>query len=163
MLRCECEFEQYIPNCPTIDRAYEINRRFVFVMRSLGLGYYDIRNFCGFMDLGVSISKSGYYTLLENIFIAARAVSQMVLRKAAKEEQEKNEATGNVKNHLSVSGDGSWAKCGFTSLVGIVSLVGKRALEKRTMLITMSGTRNTRRTELPIIMVVLGKWKWMVC
>ena len=94
-------------------------------MRLLGLGYYGIRNFCGFMDLGVSILESGYYTILENIFIAARAVSQMVLKKAAKEEQEKNEAASNVKNHLSVLGDGSWAKRGFTSLVGIVSLVGK--------------------------------------
>ena len=77
------------------------------------------------MDLGVSISKSGYYTILENIFIGARAVSQMVLRKVAKEEQGKNGAASNVKNHLSVSGDGSLAKRGFTSLVGIVSLVGK--------------------------------------
>ena len=25
VLQCECEFEQYISNCPTIDRAYEIN------------------------------------------------------------------------------------------------------------------------------------------
>ena len=77
------------------------------------------------MDLGVSILKSGYYTILENIFIAARAVSQIVHRQAAKEDQEKNEAADNVKNHLSVSGDGSWAKRGFTLLVGIVSLVGK--------------------------------------
>jgi len=31
----------------------------------------------------------------------------MIFKKAVKEEQEKNEAAGNVKNRLSVSGDGS--------------------------------------------------------
>ena len=48
-----------------------------------------------------------------------------MFEKAVKEEQEPNEAAGKVKNHLSVSGDGSWSKRGFTSLIGIVSLIGK--------------------------------------
>ena len=32
-----------------IGKAYEINRRIVFTMRLLGVGYEGIRKFCGFM------------------------------------------------------------------------------------------------------------------
>ena len=125
VVQCEYDEEQYIMSSPQIGKTYDINRRFVFVMRLLGIGYQGISNFCGYMDFGLSLTKTSYYDILTHISTAARAVAQAVLRKAVKEEQEKNEAAGNVKNHLSVSGDGSWSKRGFTSLIGIVFLIGK--------------------------------------
>jgi len=40
-----------INSCPLIDNRYEINKRFVFVMRMLGLGLAGGEKFCAFMDL----------------------------------------------------------------------------------------------------------------
>ena len=125
VVQCQCDDEVHIPSSPLVGRTYEINRRFVFVMRLLGIGFQGIQNFCGYMDFGLSLSKHAYYDILEHIRIAARTVAEAVLRKAVNEEKEKNEAAGNIRNHLSVSGDGSWSKRGFSSLIGIVSLVGK--------------------------------------
>ena len=48
-----------------------------------------------------------------------------VTRKAVTEEQEKQRSKGRPKDVLTVSGDGSWAKRGFSSLIGIVSLILK--------------------------------------
>lgn len=125
VVQCECDEEQYITSSPQIGKTYEINRRFVFVMRLLGIGFQGISNFCGYMDFGLSLAKTSYYDILTQVSTAARAVAQAVLRKAVKEEQERNETSGNARNHLSVSGDGSWEKRGFTSLIGVVSLIGK--------------------------------------
>lgn len=97
----------------------------MFAMRLLGVGFQGIVNFCGIMDIGKRMNKSTYYDVINHIWIATTEVTRMVFKKAVKEEQEKNEAAGNVKNRLSVSGDGSWARRGFSSLVGLSSLVGK--------------------------------------
>ena len=57
--------------------------------------------------------------------IAAEAVSKIVFQKAVKEEMGMNEEEGHAADELTVSGDGSWARRGFSSLLGIVSLIGK--------------------------------------
>ena len=53
------------------------------------------------------------------------SVFDVVTRKAVTEEQEKQRSEGLPKNVLNVSGDGSWSKRGFSSLIGIVSLILK--------------------------------------
>ena len=93
-------------------------------MRILGVGFEGIRNFCGLMDLGQGICNSTYYSIVNHVKIAAEAVSKIVFRKAVKEEMGMNEE-GHVADELTVSGDGSWARRGFSSLLGIVSLIGK--------------------------------------
>ena len=57
--------------------------------------------------------------------IAAEAVSKIVFQKAVKEEMGMNEEEGHAADELTVSGDGSSARRGFSSLLGIVSLIGK--------------------------------------
>lgn len=123
---CDCEKKLSIPSSPRIGRGYEINRRIVYVMRIVGLGFYGLLNFCGLMDISVSaFSSSGFYKCVDHIHIASKAVTEIVFKKAAKEEQEKNKEKGLPEDKLSVSGDGSWPKRGFTALLGLVSLIGK--------------------------------------
>lgn len=121
---CDCG-DTLIDSSPKIGKSYEINRRFIFVMRLLGCGLAGVNNFCGLMDLGTGFYETTYYKIIENIKIAVEAVFRVVINEAANEEKDKNKAAGNKENELSVSGDGSWAKRGFTSLLGIVSLIGK--------------------------------------
>lgn len=123
-VKCGCK-ETFILSSPLIDKAFEINRRLVLALRMLGAGFEGITNFCGLMDLGQGICNSTYYSIVDNIKIAAQAVAENVFKKALKEEVQLNVKAGRPADELSVSGDGSWAKRGFTSLLGIVSLIGK--------------------------------------
>jgi len=51
VVKCEqCE-PKYIDSCPLISNAYEVNRRFIFSMRLLGIGLNGAEKFCGLMDL----------------------------------------------------------------------------------------------------------------
>lgn len=124
-ISCKCR-EEFVHSSPKIDRAYEINRRFVLVMRTLGVGLGGITNFCGLMDIGSKWGQQTYYSAVDNINIAVDAVLRLVLNKASKEEKKLNKAAGEIENDFAVSGDGSWAKRGFTSLLGVISLIGKR-------------------------------------
>lgn len=50
---------------------------------------------------------------------------EVIQRKAIAEKRQKNAEAGNEETHLSVSGDGSWKRRGFSSLFGIATLIGK--------------------------------------
>ena len=123
---CNCEKSEPIPSSPKIKNGYEIIRRIIYAMRLMGVGFSGLLNFCGLMDISASaFSLTGYYKCLQHIYIAVKAVSEIVFKKAAKEEREKNKNKGLPEDSLTVSGDGSWPKRGFTALLGIVSLIGK--------------------------------------
>ena len=123
-VKCKCK-ETLILSSPFIDKAFEINRRLVFAMRILGVGFEGMRNFCELMDLGQGIYNSAYYSIVNHVKIAAEAVSKIVFQKAVQEEMGMNEEEGHAADELTVSGDGSWERRGFSSLLGIVSLIGK--------------------------------------
>lgn len=106
---------------------YEVNHRFAFVMRVLGLGLAGCDRFCGLMDLAESfLSKPSYNTHIQKIHTAVKHVAKRFCAAAVKEEKEETCKANNVQNtnELTVSGDGTWKKRGFTSLFGVSSLIG---------------------------------------
>ncbi|KYN02057.1 hypothetical protein ALC62_07126 [Cyphomyrmex costatus] len=58
-----------------IKNAYEINRRFCFAIRLLGIGLSGIQVFCSVMELE-KMSKSTFYSILKHIHIAVKAVTK---------------------------------------------------------------------------------------
>ncbi|KYM94754.1 hypothetical protein ALC62_14605 [Cyphomyrmex costatus] len=119
--KCEPSF---INASPLINNhAYDINRRIIFAMRLLGIGLNGITKFCAFMDLPHPIFQSFYDTVVGAISVATTAVCEKSIKKAVAEEKkislEQGQTTG-----LTVSGDGSWRKRGFSSLFGIAALIG---------------------------------------
>lgn len=121
---CECGDRQ-ISSCNNINTGYEINRRIVFVMRLLGVGMNGLNLFCSLMDMTSNFSKTTYYRLLENVKIGTKAVSLICIEKAGKEEKQKTKDENLTEDELAVSGDGTWAKRGFSSLIGVCTVVGK--------------------------------------
>lgn len=109
LMQCKCG-EQLINTSPFIGNAYEINRRIVVVMRLLGLGREGTNLFCGLMDISQGLAINTYYQCLENIYYAASAVYDCVIKRAVEEEEEKNAEVGNPKNLLTVFGNGMWKK-----------------------------------------------------
>jgi hypothetical protein len=121
---CKCGLD-YIPSCPLVNNVYEINQRLTFVIRLLGVGREGINLFCGLMDLGKGFAINTYYGCLENNYIASFAVYEKVIQRAIAEEKQKSIEYGKPENKLTVSGDGTWIKRGFSSLFGVVTLIGK--------------------------------------
>ncbi|KYN06620.1 hypothetical protein ALC62_02423 [Cyphomyrmex costatus] len=113
-----------IPNSPLIDnRAYDINRRIIVAIRLLGVGLHGIKKFCAFMELPRPIFHSFYDKVITIICEATQRVCAKSMRNAVKIEKEENARKG-LSTELIVSGDGSWRKRGFSSLFGLVSLIG---------------------------------------
>jgi len=125
LLECKCDKQTKIKSCPLVGSACEINRRIVFAMRMLGVGHQGLNLFCGLMDICQGIGNSTYASILENIHIAASTVYDSIISFAATEEKDLNERAGNIRNNLTVSGDGTWKKRGFSSLFGVSTLIGK--------------------------------------
>ena len=85
---CGCKESEPIPSSPKIKNG--------------------LLNFCGLMDISATaLSITGYYKCTEQVYIALKAVSEIVFKEAAKEEQEKNKERGLPEHRLTVSGDGS--------------------------------------------------------
>lgn len=115
----------YIDSSPFINKAYEINRRIVFVFRLLGVGQEGLNLFCSLMDICHGMAANTYYACLENIYVATSAVYSCIIKQAVEDEKKKNEEAGKVATHLTVSGDGTWKRREFSSLFGVSTLVGK--------------------------------------
>jgi len=124
LMQCECS-EQLINSCPIVNTAFEVNKRFVFTLRLLGIGLEGANLFCGLMDLGHGLAKNTYYAIVENIHIAASAMYEVSLSQAVKKEKKLNKENGHLEDELTVSGDGTWKKRGFSSLFGVSTLIGK--------------------------------------
>ncbi|XP_039307368.1 uncharacterized protein LOC120358202 [Solenopsis invicta] len=112
-----------IPNSKFIRNGYEINRRIVLVMRLLGVGLNGIIKFCAFMEMPRPIFQSFYDKIVDMISIATATVRDISMKKAAEEEKKMSEENGQLAG-ITVSGDGSWRKRGYSSLFGITSLIG---------------------------------------
>lgn len=119
---CEkCE-NRKIESSAVINHTYEINRRFILTMRLLGLGAAGCAKFCGLMDMPQFLKQKSYDSILKYILSATKEVFNQFTKRAVHQEVEMNE--GLNKKHLTVSGDGTWKKRGFSSLYGVSSLIG---------------------------------------
>lgn len=125
VMQCNCQNPRHIFSCPLVNKAYEINRRLVFVLRLLGVGNQGMNLFLGYMDLGTYFSQKSYECAVNNIYTACKAAFEYCCEAAAKLEMRLNEAAGNIANHITVSGDGTWKTRGFSSLQGVATLIGK--------------------------------------
>lgn len=123
MVTCKCS-ETFIPSCPRVVKTYEINKRLIMVLRLLGVGFNGLQLFCSLMDLTHSFSNTSYYSFIKQIEMSTKSVYKEVITKAGIEEKAETEIMES-KTDLSVSGDGTWAKRGFSSLIGLVTLIGK--------------------------------------
>jgi len=121
--------DQSVQSCPFAKNAYEVNIRVSFAMRMLGVAYAGLRAFCRLMDMATPVVESFYSLACNKIRDSCRKISEISMNKAAKEEKNLTIAANNYLNPSSVgvSSDGSWMKRGFTSLHGIVGVIGLKS------------------------------------
>ena len=122
-VKCENCDPRYIPSSEKTDHHYEVNTRFAFAMRTLGLGLAGCNKFCGLMDIASNfLSKPSYLDMMKSICISVKTTAEKFLISAAKEEKKTSENSDS--DTLTVSGDGTCQKQGFSSLFGVTSLIG---------------------------------------
>lgn len=124
VVTCPCSTRK-INSCKRVGSNYEVNHKIVFVMRLIGVGINGLSLFCAFMDLSQNFSKYTYYNSIQNIKFASKKVYELVIYKAAKEEKILTAEKGLDDSKLFVSRDGTWAKRGFSSLIGVATIIGK--------------------------------------
>ena len=126
---CEnCKNPRYVSSSERIESGgYEISRRFIFAMRVLGLGLASCEKFGWLMDLASSfLTKSNYNTYINKMCESVKKVASTLFASAVKEEKQAKFKENNIAetSELTVSGDGTWKKQGFSSLCVVASLIG---------------------------------------
>ena len=126
-VKCSNCNPRYIPSSQKIGHRYEINTRFAFTMRTLGVGLAGCNKFCGLMDLAINfLTKMSYLNTMSTIQTSVKVTAENFLLAAAQEEIKMTKE--NLKSdNLTVSGDGTWQKQGFSSLYGVTSLIGNES------------------------------------
>lgn len=115
-----CELSETFRNSEMITKhVAEVNRRSVYAFKSLGLGYSNYKEFCALMDFPTPVASTTFDRGVDEINEASTQVAEESMKQAAVEEAE---AAG--KTNITVSGDGTWQKRGFSSLFGVVTLIG---------------------------------------
>ena len=97
--------------------TYEVNRRFVYAMRSIGQGFTGAKKFCGIMNMPNLPTKNNYAKLVNSLKTVFFNVAKESMKNAAKELK-----TEDI-DECGVSVDGSWQKRGYTSLNGCVTAI----------------------------------------
>jgi len=121
-VKCKCG-ALLIDSGPFIRNGFDINKRIVLAMRLLGIARAGINIFCGIMDLGQGLSQKSYDSIVQHIYASSKKFFEICCKKAIQEEIQLNETEERPILNLTVSGDGSWKKRGFSSLFGVTTLI----------------------------------------
>lgn len=101
---------------------YDVNRRSIVAIRSVGLGQRGLETFCAHMDLPKPVGPNAHRRGIEPLHEAVMEEAQKSMIRAAREEAELSGG-----NDVAVSGDGSWQKRGHNSSNGLCSVIGLRS------------------------------------
>lgn len=103
------------------NKIAEINYRYMYAMRSVGMGYAGMELFCGVMDLPPPVSRKSYNIVVKKLLKCTGTVAQKSMKSAAHEEVL---LTGSPC--INVSGDGTWKTRGHTSRAGVCTVIGDK-------------------------------------
>ena len=113
----ECYWHHTFYTSNQIKGTFEVNRRLVYGMRSIGSGYAGAKKFCAVMNIPTLPTKNNYSKLSKSLRSAVYDVANESMKQAGEEIRTFDKGT----NDCGVSVDGCWQKRGFVSLNGCVA------------------------------------------
>ena len=116
--------------CINTKRSFDINKRIVYAMRSIGQGYNGMVRFFGLMNLQPPMARKNFNRIVNYLTKIVKEIAENSM-KAASDDLKKDGTTD-----VSISSDGTWQKRGYTSLNGAVvciSMVSGRILDAHAM------------------------------
>lgn len=119
-----------VPN-PTLPekKVPEINRRAVLAFRVIGAGQKKMEKFCAMMNMPPPLSHHSYDKHNAEVSRVVSTVDDKEMKQAAMRLQEYLRSLDHDLEDglldITVSADGTWATCGFTSLHGLVFVISQ--------------------------------------
>ena len=102
-------------------KSFEINRRLVYGMRTLGKGYAGARKFCTVMNMPPPPTEKAFLSNSRHI----KAIAKETMKKAGEEFfslKKQSNLSGVEPVNCGVSCDGTWQKRGYSSRNGCVTV-----------------------------------------
>ena len=126
-LLCEhCGWKHSFCTSKKQGKSYEVNRRLVYGMRTIGKGYAGARKFCAIMNMPPPPTEKAF---IFNSRVIGRHVKEIAKESMKKAGQDiyavKNQCTASEAGpfNCGVSCDGTWQKRGYSSRNGCVTVI----------------------------------------
>ena len=123
-LLCEnCGWKQEFCSSKKQGKSFEVNRRLVYSMRSLGKGHSGAKKFCTLMNMPPPPVKCAYRKASRSIAKKIKGIAKKSMAEAATEIRNAQGASGDEVVNCGVSCDGTWQRRGFSSLNGCIAVL----------------------------------------
>ncbi|XP_047122418.1 uncharacterized protein LOC124805915 [Hydra vulgaris] len=117
-LNCVCGFKLDFDTSKNV-AGFDINKRLVYAMRTLGQGQAGLHRFAALMNIPKGLCNKSYNVIVQNLATAAQTVAVETINKAVQELREGKSL--NEILDIGVSVDGTWQKRGFNSHNGVTA------------------------------------------
>ena len=118
-VRCEeCGWVYTFYTSKKIQHGFDVNRRLVYAMRSIGQGHASIKRFCAHMNMPAPLGYTAYRDNNIGLAKAAKSVATKSMHDAA---AELHKNSSEPITQCAVSCDGTWQRRGHASLNGCVT------------------------------------------
>jgi hypothetical protein len=114
----DCRWVYTFYTSKKVQHSFDINRRFVYAMRSIGQGHASMKRFCSYMNILPLLHYKAYNASNAALSKAAKSVAMKTMEDDANELHEEN---CNLITKCGVSCDGTWQRRGYFSLNGCVT------------------------------------------
>ena len=123
LLCCSCGWSIQFSTSKQISKFFEVNRRLVYSMRSIGCGHAAAKRFCGLMNMPPPPRPTPYSHHNKALLKAVKEVSLETMTDAATEIHTKDGESINDIVQCGISCDGTRQRRGFSSLNGCVTVI----------------------------------------
>ena len=118
-VRCiECGWVYTFYTSKQIHNGFDVNRRLVYAMRSIGQGHASIKRFCAHMNMPAPL---GYTAYRDNNIALAKAAKSVATNSMLAAAAELHKNSSEAITQCAVSCDGTWQRRGHASLNGCVT------------------------------------------
>ena len=126
-LLCEqCGWKHSFCTSKKQGKSFEINRRLVYGMRTLGKGYAGARKFCTVMNMPPPPTEKAFLSNSRVIGRHIKVIAKETMKKAGEEVfslKKQSNSSGAEPVNCGVSCDGTWQKRGYSSRNGCVTVI----------------------------------------
>lgn len=125
VLNCSCGYVREFCSSNLCGKGYDINRRIVYAMRSLGQGHTGIEKFTTLMNMPRPMAVTTYNKIVDKMAAAASDIAKDTMAEAASALREMKLKNNNININepvdIAVSVDGTWQRRGFSSNNGVIA------------------------------------------
>ena len=83
ILNCSCGYVKEFYSSNTCGKGYDVNRRIVYAMRSIGHGHSGIEKFSSLMNMPKPMAVSTYNKIVDKVAAAASVIARDTMNEAA--------------------------------------------------------------------------------